>query len=114
MGVPDLEEMIRLIRRRACLGIRVAEAMAHSSLSPSTLSRRFQKLLGRTPKEEITRVRMEQAQQLLAETDRPLAEVAARCGFAELKHFGRAFRGAMGTTPSAYRREVRKKGSSGL
>jgi AraC-like DNA-binding protein len=105
--------MIRLIRARACTGLRVQEAMAHSSLSPSTLSRRFQDLLGRTLKEELTRVRMEQAQQLLAETVQPLADIAARCGFAELKHFSRAFRGAVGATPSAYRREVRKRCGSG-
>ncbi len=105
---PDLAAMIRLIRARACDGLRVEAAMAHSSLSPSTLNRRCRELLGRSPKEELTRVRMEQAQRLLAETDRPVAEVAARCGFAELKHFSRAFRDWVGTTPSEHRQRMRK------
>jgi LacI family transcriptional regulator len=109
---PDLQQMIRFIRENACTGIFVEQAMAHSGLSPSTLNRRFQKLLGRSPKEEITRVRLEEAKRLLAETDQSVAEVATRCGFAELKHFSRAFRTWAGITPSAHRREARKLSGS--
>jgi LacI family transcriptional regulator len=105
---PDLKEMIRFIREHACSNIRAAEAMAHSELSPSTLQRRFHRLLGRSPKQEITRLRMEQALRLLAETELSVAEVAARCGSAELKHFSRAFHQSNSTTPSAYRRQARK------
>jgi LacI family transcriptional regulator len=105
---PELEAMIRTIRARACEGIRVEDVIGDSGLSASTLNRRFHQLLGRGPKEEITRVRMEQAKRLLAETEQAVAEVAARCGFAELKHFSRAFRAWVGKTPSAYRREARK------
>jgi LacI family transcriptional regulator len=106
---PDLRELIRFIRANACRGLRVEEALRHSELSPSTLKRRFDKLLGRSPKEEITRIRMEAAGRLLAETELPIAEVAVRCGFAELKHFTRAFHAWAGITPSGQRRQARKK-----
>jgi LacI family transcriptional regulator len=106
---PDLKELIRFIRENACTGLRVEEALRHSELSPSTLKRRFEKLLGRSPKEEITRIRMEKAGRLLAETELPIAEVATRCGFSELKHLTRAFRAWAGTTPSGHRRQARKK-----
>jgi LacI family transcriptional regulator len=104
----DLKEMIRFIRERACTDLRVEEAMQHSELSPSTLQRRFRRFLGRSPKEEITRLRVERARQLLAETELSVAEVAKRCGFEELKHFSRAFHHAAGTTPSAYRRDAKR------
>lgn len=105
---PDLKEMIRFIREHACENIRVEEAMAHSELSSSTLQRRFRHFLGRSPKEEVTRLRLERARQLLAESELSVAEVGVRCGFAELKHFSRAFHHRMGITPSRYRQQQRK------
>lgn len=41
-----------------------------------------------------------------AHRDRPVMAVAARWGFRDQAHLTRAFRGAYGTTPAAYRREV--------
>src|SRR5262249_29800449 len=79
----ELAELIRFVRDNACGGLRVEEALRRSSLSPSTMQRRFKALLGRTPKQEILRVQLERAKQLLAETDLTVAEVAAKCGFGE-------------------------------
>jgi LacI family transcriptional regulator len=111
---PDLKEMIRFIREHACDSIRVEDAMAHSELSPSTLQRRFRHFLGRSPKEEMTRLRIDRARQLLAETELTMAEVGTRCGFAELKHFSRAFHHHTGATPSRYRQQQRKHGAEKL
>jgi LacI family transcriptional regulator len=46
----ELAELIRFIRENACDGLRVQEALRRSSLSQSTMQRRFKDLLGRTPK----------------------------------------------------------------
>lgn len=105
---PAIKSMIRTIRERACAGIRVEKVLEHAELSPSTLKRRFEKLLGRTPKEEITRIRMEHARRLLAETELSIADVAQRCGYSELKHFSRAFHAEAGISPSNHRRRFRK------
>src|SRR5262249_49255816 len=45
----ELAELIRFVRDNACGGLRVEEALRRSSLSPSTMQRRFKALLGRTP-----------------------------------------------------------------
>ncbi|MCI0461318.1 MAG: helix-turn-helix transcriptional regulator [Gemmataceae bacterium] len=76
-------------------------------LSRSALERRFQKVLSRTPKEEMLRVQLNRAMQLLAETDQPLEAVAGKTGFSSAKYFGEIFHRKRGIGPSAYRRRSR-------
>lgn len=52
--------------------------------------------------EYLTQFRIERAKRELA--DRSSMEVAARCGFSGQSNFSRAFRAALGISPSAYRR----------
>ena len=105
---PELVKLIRFIREHACDGLRVEEVWKQTTLSPSTMLRRFRQLLGRSPKEEITRLQLERARSLLLFTDLSLAEVAARCGFTESKHLCIAFQAKLGLSPLAYR--TRKRG----
>jgi LacI family transcriptional regulator len=109
MAIPDRElaESIRFIREHACEGIRVEDVLGRSRLSASTLQRRFKAVLGRTPKEEITRLQMETAKRLLVHTDLPNADIAARCGFAEPKRFITAFHEKVGASPGTFRRHSR-------
>jgi LacI family transcriptional regulator len=109
MAIPDRElaRIIRDIRERACEGLRVEDVMRESSLSASTLVRRFKELLGRTPKEEITRVQLDKAKQLLAHTDMAIADIATKCGFAQPKRLSMVFRGKVGSSPLTFRRQSR-------
>jgi LacI family transcriptional regulator len=75
------------------------------------LERRFLELLGRSPKQEIRRARLERAKALLAGTDVKIEGVAADSGFRCYARFARAFRGATGLTPSAYRAQYRPQGA---
>ena len=55
----------------------------------------------------IMRRRLEESARLLEEragTTRALGSIATSCGFASLTHFGKAFRGQYGMTPTDYRR----------
>jgi LacI family transcriptional regulator len=106
----ELAELLRFVRENACSGLRVEEALRRTNLSQSTMQRRFKALLGRTPKQEILRVQLEQAKQLVAETDLTLTEIAAKCGFSELKRLSEAFHIGIGLAPLAYRRQFRTLG----
>ena len=76
-------------------------------MSVAQLERTARRVLGLTPKQLIMRFRLEAALNLLITTDRPLAEVAAACGYYDQSQFGRHFRRVVGTSPSAYRAEHR-------
>ena len=101
----NLTEAIRFIREHACEPCTVDGVLRKVPVGRRWLERAFVTHLGRTPKEEITRVRIETARRLLAHSDLSIAEVVARCGYQELKSFYTAFGNVTGTTPAAYRRE---------
>ncbi|QDU92812.1 XylR family transcriptional regulator [Lignipirellula cremea] len=102
---PDVAAVARFIRDHACRGVGITEALAQSSLSRSTLTRRFKALLHRTPIAQLTHVRLEHARQLLLETQLPMTAIAARCGFNEAKYFIEVFHRQVGVTPGSFRRD---------
>ncbi|WP_437229924.1 XylR family transcriptional regulator [Planctomicrobium sp. SH661] len=113
---PD-EEMARLIRdlrANACDGVRVDALLEQSNLSESTIQRRFKQFVGRSMKEEITRIRMDRARELLTHSDLPVSEISERCGFTEPKQLSTVFHKKMGMTPMDYRRQNRMANFGGL
>jgi LacI family transcriptional regulator len=78
------------------------------------LERRFVELLDRTPADEIRRVRLERARQLLVETDLALSQVAEMAGFSSQAYFSDLFRRQTKMTAIQYRRKhgLRSKGFS--
>lgn len=104
---PDLARAIAFIRGHAATPIRVCDVLREIAVSRSWLERRFQEALGRSPAEEIRRVRLERAKQLLADTDLPVPEVAAASGFTSREYLAYAFKQATGLTPRAFRQRVR-------
>jgi AraC-like DNA-binding protein len=58
-----------------------------------------------TPMEYLHHYRLEQAQLLLAKTDRTVAEVAEQVGYTYAPYFTTSFKQAFGITPSAYRKQ---------
>ncbi|MCZ8236290.1 MAG: AraC family transcriptional regulator [Inhella sp.] len=80
------------------------EAAAHLHVTPGAFARSFQRLVGKPFSAYVNDLRVGEACLLLRQSDRPVAEVAQRCGFATLSHFNAEFRRRTGTTPRAYRR----------
>jgi LacI family transcriptional regulator len=99
----DVTVALRLIRERACDGIRVADLLREVSLSRRVLESRFLKHLGRTPHQEIERVKIERVKRLLHETDLPLNTIARRTGFSSEYYLSVAFKRAVGQPPSSCR-----------
>ena len=112
----DLIAAVYFIRHYACEGISVDDVIDHVNISRSSLERRFREHLRCSPGEEIRRVRLEAARQLLLTTDLNLFEIVARCGFTSISYLSRAFKQAHGLSPSAYRRQrtLPTAGLSGL
>ena len=101
---PQLSEAIRFIRENACNPCSVDDVAQVLAISRRSLEQRFVKVLGRTPGEEIMRIRMDTAKRLLRQREISLREVAKLCGFSGDSTLVRAFHHVEGTTPLAYRR----------
>lgn len=92
-----------LIRERACEGVAIEQILAELLVSRSTLERQFVAHVGRTPGQELLRVRLERAKELLRHTDLPVSRIAEMIGYERSSSFSDFFRKHAGTTPRAYR-----------
>lgn len=87
--------------------VTLGDCAAEARLSPWHLLRAFRATFGETPKEFLTRLRLERARHLLTVTDRPVTEVCFDVGFSSLGTFSTLFKQAVGCPPTEYRRRVR-------
>ena len=101
----DLSRAIALIKDSACQGLKVAELVQLLHVSRKTLERRFQKEVGRSPGDEIRRIRFEKAKELLASSSLSISQVSQLTGFNRVSTFSAFFRQQAGCSPREYRRE---------
>lgn len=99
----DLAEAVRFIRLHAGEGIDVSDVLRVVPLSRSTLERRMRDVLGRSPRAEIMRVRLQLVTRLLADTDLTLENIARRSGFQYPQRLCEVFKQEFHQTPSQYR-----------
>ncbi|MGD0388363.1 MAG: substrate-binding domain-containing protein [Tepidisphaeraceae bacterium] len=104
---PDVANALRFILAHAGEWIGVRELLLSLPVQRRSLERKFRKVLGRSPLEEIRRVRVDLAKQLLSGTDLPMPMVARRSGFSEAKQLSQVFRALVGMTPTSYRAQFR-------
>ena len=82
----------------------VAAVAEFVNVTPRTLARRFRDAIGMSPKAYIDEVRIESAKHLLEQTSQPVDRIRADVGFLDPTAFRRAFKRAVGTTPTEHRR----------
>ena len=109
--MPDGEEKEDdlLVRIRGYIDRHVSEGTTISDLSREFcieykyLSRLFSKRYGIHLKRYINRRRIEHANDLIANTDMNMSQIAEKSGFSALHHMERAYRDLLGVSPSKYR-----------
>ncbi|HEY1922500.1 MAG TPA: substrate-binding domain-containing protein [Tepidisphaeraceae bacterium] len=104
---PDVASALRFILAHAGEWIGVRELLLALPVQRRSLERKFRRVLGRSPLEEIRRVRVDLAKQLLSSTDLPMPIIARRSGFSEAKQLSQVFRSLVGMTPTSYRARFR-------
>ncbi len=107
IGNPLLLQALGYIREHATEPIRINDVLRAVPISRRSLERFFHDLLGRSPAEEIRRVRIERAKQLLATTDLAIPKVAKASGFGTGEYLATLFRQEVGMTPLKYRAAAR-------
>jgi LacI family transcriptional regulator len=100
---------LRFIREHFCHPISTNEAARAGGLSRRVFERRFLASVGRSPRVEIIRLRLERVKELLHETDWALAEIADKTGFRHSEYLHTVFTQKIGLTPGKYRQDVQKR-----
>jgi LacI family transcriptional regulator len=103
---PTVVQALRFIQASAFQDIVVKDILHEVPVSRRSLEIQFRRCLGRSPAEEIRRVRLDRGRELLARSDMAIGEIATSCGFANGTRFGVAFRKRFGKTPLAYRKQL--------
>lgn len=102
---PRIAAVLRYIREHATEGMRVEDVLARFPMARRAFERRLKRLIGRTPQQEIRRVQLSRARELLRGSKLTLAEIAERCGFQYPEYLTVAFKRETGISPSEYRKQ---------
>ncbi|CAN5611828.1 DNA-binding transcriptional regulator [soil metagenome] len=112
LAIADAEvaEAARYVHANAGRMITVNDVARAMTISRRQLERRFRAALGRSILDEILRVRIDRARQLLIETELTLPQVAMACGFSSASYFNVVFRKIIRSTPGAFRASYARAG----
>ena len=104
MGDRRLRRALDCIEQRYADPLSVADLAAVAGISPFHFSRLFRQATGVSPYQRLLDARLRAAEEMLAVSDTPVAEVARRCGFARASHFASHFSRRFGVSPRDFGR----------
>ncbi|TDF98347.1 AraC family transcriptional regulator [Paenibacillus piri] len=84
-------------------GISVDKVAAYAGVERSHFSKTFQETYGLSPIAFIQQLKMNQAKQMMRDTDYSLTEIALSVGYPDLFSFSKAFKKHIGQSPTGYR-----------
>lgn len=94
----------KILNRQYCPD-NLDETARRMNLSVSYFQHLYKGFFGNSIHKDIIRARIEQAAQLLKNTDRSISEIARLCGYDNVEHFSRSFKKYKGSSPRNYRKE---------
>jgi AraC family transcriptional regulator len=102
-----LRQAIEYINDNLETDLTLAELTAVLGMSMYHFSRLFKRSTGFSPHQYIMNCRIEKAKTLLARTEEAIDQICQQVGFQNQSHFTNVFRKLIGTTPNAYRKQVK-------
>jgi LacI family transcriptional regulator len=104
---PNVAAAVRFIRENAVNPIDVRAVCRAARMSRRALELSFKRTLNRTIHDEIHRLRVARALELLAWTELPIVDICERSGFSYPSRLATVVRRETGMTPREYRRQHR-------
>ncbi|MEV0332550.1 AraC family transcriptional regulator [Nocardia sp. NPDC050717] len=103
MADPVVGPALKAIHARPFQRWTVAGLAAESAVSRALFARRFTEVMGEPPLTYLTEWRMAEAEDLLADPARSVAQVATTVGYSDAFGFSAAFKRSRGTSPTEFR-----------
>ena len=99
----------RFMREHAFQPININDVSRAAGMSRRVFERRFVAQVGRPPKAEVLRLRLERVKELLVDTEWTLAQIAERTGFKYSEYLHTVFTQKVGIPPGRFREQVKRQ-----
>ncbi|HEY3415614.1 MAG TPA: AraC family transcriptional regulator [Armatimonadota bacterium] len=83
--------------------LHIEDLAAEAGVSAAYLHALFKRHVGVSPHQYLLKRRLQEARHLLASSDRQVKDISFACGFKDVVHFCRCFKGRFKVTPATYR-----------
>lgn len=93
------------VKKNLMNNITLEEAARNVNLSPTYFSTIFSKEMGKTFRQFVLEVKMEEGKKLLRDKNRSIDEVSQMLAYEDYRSFNRAFKGVVGVSPSQYKKD---------
>jgi AraC-like DNA-binding protein len=103
---PWFEELQGWMRKRFASRLSLDDLARHGKMSRFAFIRRFRRLSGRTPMEELRRIRLHEARNLLLTQNLSLKEIAPAVGIGDEYQLSKLFRRTFGLSPRDMRSKI--------
>ena len=100
---------VNIVERDFTHHIHASEVASQIGFSRSYFSVKFKKYVGSTFGDFIQNLRIQKAQQMLAETDLSVTDIAYESGYEDVYYFNRIFREKAQCSPNEYRKRERRE-----
>jgi AraC-like DNA-binding protein len=100
----ELDRVIERIRSMPEAAHRVEELSDFVGISTRQLGRKFQQVLGMSPREFIATCRVMKACEMLSHTQKSMTDIALDCGYYDQSDLSKHFHRIVGIAPSCYRK----------
>jgi AraC family transcriptional regulator len=104
----QFRRVVAYINERISRTVTLSDLAREAGLSAAYFSQRFKSSTGISPHQYLLQFRICKAKKLLEESESPVIDVAAECGFQTQQHFARIFRRFTMRTPTEYRRQSQR------
>jgi len=105
-GNPELRQALTAIHADPAYPWQVEELAQKAGLSRAAFAQRFKELLGDTPLNYVTKVRIQKAMEYLVRSEETIEAISARVGYATGFALSKAFKRIAGVSPQHYRRQA--------
>lgn len=102
-----VDQAVNWLQRHYGQNLTAAGLARQSGMSPVRFARITKRLYGLSPQQMIAQTRLQAAATLLENSSGSIAEISLQCGFADHSAFTRAFKSALGHTPTQHRKRAR-------
>jgi AraC family transcriptional regulator of adaptative response / methylphosphotriester-DNA alkyltransferase methyltransferase len=109
---PNEEDVIltaqSIIEKEYASALTLDQLSKQVGMSKYHLHRTFKKIVGVTPMEYMTKIRISKSAELLMQTDLSITQIAHEVGYRSSSHFNVIFRNHLGCSPTVYRHQQHK------